>query len=512
MRSPRIRQFSQSLQFSLFIVLAAFFSPLAAEPVPDWSVAVGSASAMPGDMVEIPIELRAGSARISAIAFSIDYDDTRLILAGDPAAGSKVDIPAPDRFTASSWLSSSGPAIGIAVYDRQRPIETLPDGPLARLRFRVRGDASGFAPITIRAGSLSASSPEGRVIGGAVVVSGGVSLNSPLPRLHVSPRSLHFGPVRLGSLETRTAIVTNPGSGNLTVTRVSIEGSADFTVAGELSQPIPSGGSRALEVTFIPTGRGETIGRLVVESREAGSASIELLGAGSEGELYFDRELIVPAIAALRHQDGSRWASSLQMYNSGSSPVSARLRLLRAGSSASEETEISLEAGESIGWQDIAADLFQQEEVSGAVRISATSDTLVVRSATYRERPDGGQIAQSVPVIAREDLFRPGEEARLIGLARNEHRRTNVTVMNFGSETATLTVELRDAGGSLLNTLHVTLEPEEIAPVIPILDALSADAGDLVILVRSASPGAEFFVYSSTVDQRTGAPLFQSPR
>jgi hypothetical protein len=514
MRSLRISDLPQTLRIGLLTIALAVFPQLSAAAPGTWSVIAGSVTAAPGDLVDIPILLDSGGVAISAIAFTIEWDAQKLLLAGDPAAGSKVDLPAPARFTSSSWVSTAGASIGITVYDRERPLESLPDGPVAILRFRVRPDAQGFAAVTVRSESLSASTARATLVTGARIVSGGVSISAARPSLHLTPSDLHFGSVGLGASERRTAVVVNAGSGPLTLQEVRVEGSPAFSLAGpSVPRVIQAGSSIPLELAFSPTERGELSARLVAVSSEAGTATIELRGAGSDGELYYDLRLLVPAVASLQSGEGSRWLSTLSLYNAGSTPAGARFHLLRAGVAAfRKEASVIIEGGQSLSWEDVVGDLFGEKELSGALWIDTTTDALIVRSSTYNEISDGGRIAQSVPVIAQTQLFHTGEEARLIGLEKSPVRRTNVTIMNLGKTPASLAVELLNADGALLDSMMLSLDAGQIAPVIPLIDRLPNDATDLVILVRATTPGAEFFAYASTVDGRTGAPLFQSPR
>jgi hypothetical protein len=514
MRSFRISNSLKTLPFGLLMAALAVIPQVGTAAPGAWSVVAGSASAAPGDSADIPILLETEGVAISAIAFTVEWDSDKLLLAGDPAAGSKVDLPVPARFTSSSWVSQSGSSLGITVYDRQRPLESLPDGPVAILRFRVRPEAQGFAAVTVRSESLSASTARATLVTGARIVGGGVSISTSRPSLHLTPSDLHFGSIGLGSSAKRTAVVVNSGSGALTLQEVRLEGSPAFSVAGpSVPRVIESGSSLPLDLAFTPAERGEVSARLIAVSVEAGTATIELRGAGSEGELYYDRRLIIPAVASLAGGDGSRWLSTLNLYNAGSTPAGARLDLLVAGTPGlPREVLVTVEAGKSVSWADVVGELFGEEGLSGAIRIDTTTDALIVRSSTYNETSEGGRIAQSVPVVARTQLFHTGEEARLIGLEKSAERRTNVTVMNLGRTPASLAVELLDAEGTLLESMTLSLGAGQIAPVIPLIDRLPDDAADLVILVRATTPGAEFFAYASTVDRKTGAPLFQSPR
>ena len=257
MRSLRISNTTPTLRIGLLMVALAAFPQLTAAAPGAWSVLVGSASAAPGDSVDIPILLETGGVEISAIALTVEWDSEKLLLAGNPAAGSKVDLPVPARFTSSSWVSSAGSSIGITVYDRQRPLESLPDGSIAVLRFRVRPEAQGFAAVTVRSESLSASTARAALVTGARIVAGGVSIGAASPSLHLGPSDLHFGSVGLGATERRTAVVVNAGSSALTLQEVRLEGSSSFSVTvPSVPRVIQAGSSLPLELGFTPAERG----------------------------------------------------------------------------------------------------------------------------------------------------------------------------------------------------------------------------------------------------------------
>ncbi|HSN68366.1 MAG TPA: cohesin domain-containing protein, partial [Thermoanaerobaculia bacterium] len=150
---------------ALVMVMAAANSALAAEG--RWALAIGTATAAPQTAVEIPVVLSTNGARVSAIAFSVDFDASKLALDADPTLGSKVEIPAPTKFTSSSWVGTEAGAIGVAVYDRTRPIGVLADGTIARIRFRVLQGASGFAPVRVSLTKpYSAAGPSGEPLEG----------------------------------------------------------------------------------------------------------------------------------------------------------------------------------------------------------------------------------------------------------------------------------------------------------------------------------------------------------
>ncbi|HUP66404.1 MAG TPA: hypothetical protein VM557_14095 [Thermoanaerobaculia bacterium] len=222
--------------------------------------------------------------------------------------------------------------------------------------------------------------------------------------------------------------------------------------------------------------------------------------------------LILPA--AIRFDDESaRWRSSLDLFNAAPNPAAVRLILLPSSPGAARITrDVLLEPAASTGWSDVIRDLFGIEEARGALLVESR-DEIVARSSTYQLLPNGGRLAQSIPVIPLDRMFRSGDTAHLIGLERSDGRTTNVTIVNLGFAAATFELELLDAAGKRLGVTETTVPPGQSASDFPLLSAPGlAGRSGLAMNIRSLSDGALFFSYASTVDQRSGSPLFQSAR
>lgn len=158
--------------------MAAASYALAEEP--RWILAIGSATAAPQTVIELPVVLTTGGAPVSALAFSIEFDPTKLVLDGGPTLGSKLELPAPSKFTSSSWVGSEAGQVGVVVYDSTRPLGVLADGPIARVRFRSLPDATGFAAVRIATTRpYSASGPRGERLEGSIADGGGIMISAP---------------------------------------------------------------------------------------------------------------------------------------------------------------------------------------------------------------------------------------------------------------------------------------------------------------------------------------------
>lgn len=481
----------------------------------EWRLTVGSATATPGQSIEIPITLTTGDTPVAAIAFTVTYDPARLILDADPSAGSKVEVPVPTEFTSSSWLSVAGNSIGITIYDGAAPIGTLPDGTLALLRFRVLPGAEGFAPVRIEMPSnVSASDDQGRKLSGRITGEGGVAIGLARPRLVTSISSLHFGSIPIGSRVEKTVVATNAGAAPLTLREVHLEGDPGFGTSFTTVRELAAGESISLPVWFTAARRGAFAARLRIESAELAPAGIELFAAGTDGEFFYDRHLVIPAVARFPGAEDSLWRSTLHLYNGGGVPAGARMSVIRAGGLAPlGPIEIRIEPASAMSWEDLIGGLFGEIDTGGALLIETSTSDLHARSTTYHLRQDGGQVPQSVPALELSRLFHSGEAAYLIGIERSSRRRTNITLMNLGSTHATLRAEIFDSNGVFLGSSELEIPPHRINSGVPLLERAGVlETSGLTIVVTATTENATFFAYASTVDQISGAPVFQSPR
>ena len=102
--------------------------------------------------------------------------------------------------------------------------------------------------------------------------------------LSVSPATFNFGSVVDGQTKSQSFTLTNTGSATLTITQLTMTGSA-YTVSGlTLPATIPAGGTATLSVLFAPTTAGSLTGSLSITSNAPGSpTTVSLSGTGVAG-------------------------------------------------------------------------------------------------------------------------------------------------------------------------------------------------------------------------------------
>ena len=104
------------------------------------------------------------------------------------------------------------------------------------------------------------------------------------PKIAVSPSSIPFGTVTVGSSATQTATVSNGGTADLTITAVSrCSGtSTEFTASPSASFTVAPGGSQTLTVKYAPADTTADSGCFQVASNDAvaGTVQVAVSGAG----------------------------------------------------------------------------------------------------------------------------------------------------------------------------------------------------------------------------------------
>lgn len=129
----------------------------------------------------------------------------------------------------------------------------------------VSGD-SGSTPAVV---NLSATAVSGSTSG---------------PQLSASPASIAFGSISTGAKGTTNLVLSNTGTGNLTISVLTLSGAA-FSVSGiTIPATIAAGQSANVAVTFSPTAAGNTSGSLALASNDTTNPtlSIPLSGTGTQ--------------------------------------------------------------------------------------------------------------------------------------------------------------------------------------------------------------------------------------
>lgn len=172
------------IQQSLRFVAAAVTLLLLTDPVraESYALKVAQTAGVPGQSVSVDILLDPAASEVSALAFYVEYDKSRLVFDSSSKGGGHLDnleFTLPEQFSgAGIYLSGTG-AIGLAVFDRTAPVTPLTEPQIiARLKFTVKEAVSGFAPVWV-APDPSASDAWGRLVAGANLSAGGVTITEP---------------------------------------------------------------------------------------------------------------------------------------------------------------------------------------------------------------------------------------------------------------------------------------------------------------------------------------------
>ena len=208
----------------------------------------------------------------------------------------------------------------------------------------------------------------------------------------------------------------------------------------------------------------------------------------------------VPVAAHLAGANGTRWRTDLNVLNPCEADVPLELRLHTTGGVATAAFVVP--AGEQQLFQDVVA-LLTDEDTKGALEIAAEAEIMVTsRTANHSDAGTFGQVLDSVRF---GDGIATGGSTVLLALRESSDYRTNLGVLNTGTVTAAITVELFDRLGAPVGSFALAVSPASSAQVDrPFLDRFGRSdilAGSARITVAR---GGGISVYASVVDNRTG--------
>ena len=227
---------------------------------------------------------------------------------------------------------------------------------------------------------------------------------------------------------------------------------------------------------------------------------------------------LVPTVAHLPGRGGTQWRSDVTVANLGPTRTEFSMGLLARGqpNPAPATRTFTLDPGVAAGYPDIVTDVFGLTG-PGALRLAAPpGDGLVVTTRTYNQTP-AGTFGMDVPRLRADEAIEDGRTGVLMHLSQSATpgagSRTNLGLVNAGSDPIDVKVELFSASASLLGTLTVHLrgmEPVQLDRVFA--RVTTADVPDGVVRVSTTTPGGRFFAFASVVDNRSGDPVLVTAR
>jgi len=182
---------------------------------------------------------------------------------------------------------------------------TLAAGQSSTFNVQFAPTATGSASGSISLVSDAPNSPSTIALSGTGVQ----------PQLSVTPPSVTFGNVLVGSTGVQNITLTNSGSANLTVAQGSVTGAGGFSISG-LTFPVtlPPGQSSTFSVQFAPTATGSVSGSVSLINNAPNSPNtIALSGTGVQPQL----SVTPPSVSFGNVLVGSTGVQNLTLTNSG---------------------------------------------------------------------------------------------------------------------------------------------------------------------------------------------------
>ncbi len=219
----------------------------------------------------------------------------------------------------------------------------------------------------------------------------------------------------------------------------------------------------------------------------------------------------------------SRWMTQFSVFNPQPYALNVSVVLIPTGGSPGLEALFNVPSNAVAFSDNIILDLFNLSSRSGALLVATfpednpgvPDDTLsrsfLVTSNTYNNLPSG-TYGQTIPgVWSGLQDFKSDEISAVAHGIRHSARlgyRTNVGAVNLGRVSTTMRVKVFDIDGRLLDTIPFPLPPlGHIQSLMPI----ELDGGSLEFIVDDPYQSAVVFPYTSTIDQLSGDPVYQSP-
>jgi len=232
-------------------------------------------------------------------------------------------------------------------------------------------------------------------------------------------------------------------------------------------------------------------------------------------------DLVIPVVGRTPGAAGTRWATSLEIFNTGIEEARVALYFNQSGRDNTTPTAFGqavISARGLLVVDDLLLETFDIENAVGSVDL--ISSQRIIAHATISNLGGGGTFGQGVPAVPAEwglgDDEAPGLEpnadiAYLFSIVENDEFRTNVGVSNLAGVTLEVDLEAFDGTSPVGAPIRLIIPPYSHIQVNRVLDVLGiSETASPLRLNVSAAPGstARFLAYSSRVDNVTGDAVF----
>jgi hypothetical protein len=217
-------------------------------------------------------------------------------------------------------------------------------------------------------------------------------------------------------------------------------------------------------------------------------------------------------IGAVTHAPGAEQAlfrTDVAVVNRAATTGNLVLTFAPADGSATVQRTSSLGAGATHEWTDVLSSLFDyplSAQVYGTLLV-ASDVPLLLSSRTFNEAP-GGSFGAYLPGVTSAAALGPGTPGVLPQLKKSSVYRTNIGVVNLGTEAVSVLLRLRGASGAAIGTPRtVSVAPGRLVQETDVFTTSGAGAQPIAYAtVEVQTPGGKAWAFASVIDGRTNDP------
>ena len=296
-------------------------------------------------------------------------------------------------------------------------------------------------------------------------------------QLGVSPTSLNFGSVTVGSSATQTVTATNTGTANVTISGASATGRGFSASGSGLPLTLAPAQSAALSVTFAPSTAGSAAGSVsIVSSASNTPVTVALTGTGVSSTYQ-----LTPGVNSLSF--GSVGVSAKSLLT---------LSLTNTGTGDVTISQISVTgAGYSLSGLSLPATVAPGQSITLSVTFAPTAAGSATGTLSVSSNASGSPLAIALAGTGVTSTYQltPSVNSLSFGTVGVQSTSTQtVTLTNTGTASLTISqISVAGAGFSLKGpSLPVTLAPGHTTSLSVTFSPGAAEAASGTMTVVSA--------------------------
>lgn len=257
------------------------------------TVAVGQSTTVTAQFSPTTAGTLAGTLSISSNA---PGSPATVSLTGTGVAGTVTMTPTPSSVAFGNVQAGSSGSQSLSIKNTGNSNVTISQVTVSAKDVSVTGISTPvtLTPTQTTSMTVKFSPTSSETVSGNVTVSNTLGASAVIPvtgtgvqaALSITPSSFSFGNVAIGTTDSQTVQLSNTGTAALTVSQVSVTGSAFSTTGLTLPLTLNPGQASTFNAQFSPTSTGGASGSLTITSNAPGSpATVALTGTGAAATL-----------------------------------------------------------------------------------------------------------------------------------------------------------------------------------------------------------------------------------